>query len=61
LIGNGAVNSLAAFFVPYNLHAGASWLGFVIGAVGVGAVAGSMLTGRLSRRFAAGNLAAWLP
>lgn len=56
LIGNGAINSLVAFFVPYNLHAGASWLGFVIGAVGVGAVAGSILTGRLSRRFAAGNL-----
>ena len=35
LLGNGAVNSLAVFFIPHNLHEPASWLGTLVGSVGV--------------------------
>lgn len=56
LMGNGAVNSLAPFFVPHNLHVAASRLGFLVSAVGVGAVAGSMFTGQVSRWLAAGQI-----
>ncbi len=50
MLGNGAINSLAVFFVPHNLHVAASWLGTVIGAVGIGAVMGALLTGMIVKR-----------
>jgi MFS family permease len=50
MLGNGAVNSLCVFFIPQNLHVKASWLGTLIGAVGLGAVAGSLLAGYIARR-----------
>jgi len=50
MLGNGAVNSLAVFFVPNNLHVSSSWLGTVIGSVGVGAIVGALLTSVLARR-----------
>ncbi len=49
MLGNGAVNSLSVFFVPHNLHVAASWLGTIIGSVGIGAVAGALLTGVIVR------------
>jgi MFS family permease len=48
MLGNGAVNSLAVFFIPANLHLSASWIGAIIGSVGAGAIAGALLTGRLA-------------
>jgi MFS family permease len=50
MLGLGGVNSLAVFFVRHNLHVAASLLGTVIGGVGVGAIAGSLLTGPISKR-----------
>jgi MFS family permease len=50
MLGNGAVNSLAVFFVPDNLHVGASWLGSLMGSVGGGAIVGSLLAGAISRQ-----------
>ncbi len=50
MLGNGAINSLAVFFVQHNLHASAGLLGTVVGSVGVGAVAGSLLAGPVSKR-----------
>ncbi len=49
-LGNGAVNSLAVFFVPHNLHVSASWLGTLTGSVGAGAVVGALLAGMLANR-----------
>lgn len=49
-LGTGALNSLMVFFVPYNLHVGAKWLGTLIGAIGVGAIAGSLLAGPAAKR-----------
>jgi MFS family permease len=49
-LGTGALNALAVFFVPHNLHVAASWLGTLIGGVGVGAIAGALLTGRVAKR-----------
>jgi MFS family permease len=50
MLGLGAVNSLAAFFVPHNLHVGASWLGTIMGAVGGGSIAGALLAGGVAKR-----------
>lgn len=50
MLGNGAVNALAVFFIQRNLHAAASLLGTVVGSVGVGAVAGSLLAGLIAKR-----------
>jgi len=50
LLGNGAVNALAVFFVPHNLHVSASWLGTISGSVGAGAVAGALLAGAIASR-----------
>jgi MFS family permease len=50
MLGNGAVNALAVFFVRSNLHVAASLLGAVIGSVGVGAINGALLVGVISRR-----------
>jgi MFS family permease len=49
-LGTGAINALLVFFVPVNLHVGASWLGTLIGGVGVGAIAGALATGRVAKR-----------
>jgi MFS family permease len=50
MLGNGAVNALAVFFVRSNLHVAASLLGIVIGGVGVGAIAGALAVGMLAKR-----------
>lgn len=49
-LGNGAVNSLAVFFVPHNLHVASSWLGTLAGSVGGGAVVGALLSGAITSR-----------
>ncbi len=49
-LGDGAVNSLAVFFVQHNLHVAAKWLGTVIGAAGAGAIVGALIVGVLARR-----------
>ena len=49
-LGIGAVNSLAVFFVPRNLHVSASWLGTLAGSVGAGAVTGALLAGAIANR-----------
>jgi MFS family permease len=50
MLGNGAINSLAVFFVPHNLHVSSKWLGALIGGVGAGAIAGALLAGAVARR-----------
>jgi len=50
MLGLGAVNSLAAFFVPHNLHVQASWLGTIMGAVGGGSIVGALLAGGVAKR-----------
>ena len=50
MLGLGAVNSLAAFFVPHNLHVQASWLGTIMGAVGGGSIAGALGAGAVAKR-----------
>jgi MFS family permease len=56
MLGLGAVNSLAVFFIPHNLHIAASWLGTISGSVGAGAIAGALLAGAIGRRFQPGQL-----
>jgi len=56
MLGNGAVNSLAVFFVPHNLHAAASWLGTLIGSVGAGAIGGALLAGAITNRLGPARL-----
>jgi MFS family permease len=50
MLGLGAVNSLAVFFIPHNLHVAASWLGTISGTIGAGAILGSLLAGAIARR-----------
>jgi MFS family permease len=50
MLGNGAVNSLAVFFIPHNLHEPAKWLGTVIGSAGAGSVVGALSTAAIVRR-----------
>jgi MFS family permease len=56
MLGLGAVNSLAVFFIPHDLHVSTSWLGTVAGAVGVGAIAGAMGAGKIAGRVPLGRL-----
>ncbi len=56
LLGNGAVNSLAVFFIPHNLHAPASWLGTLSASVGAGAIVGSLLAAVIAGRIRPGQL-----
>ncbi|WP_051942572.1 MFS transporter [Streptacidiphilus rugosus] len=51
--GTGAINSLNIFFVTGNLHTDSRLYGFVSTAFGVGAIAGSLLAGRVVRRLGA--------
>jgi MFS family permease len=50
MLGNGAVNSLAAFFVPHNLHVSSAWLGALSGSVGGGALIGALLASAIAHR-----------
>lgn len=56
LLGNGAVNSLAVFFIPHNLHAPASWLGTISAGVGAGAILGALAAGAIAGRIRPGQL-----
>ena len=56
MLGLGAVNSLAVFFIPSDLHVAASWLGALTGSVGAGAIAGALMTAAIGRRLAPGQL-----
>jgi MFS family permease len=49
-LGTGALNALVVFFLPANPHVSASWLGTMDGAMGLGAIAGALLTGIAARR-----------
>jgi MFS family permease len=52
-LGTGALNSVEVFFVTSNLHVAASWLGFLFGAYGIGAIAGNLAGGKLAGRIGA--------
>jgi MFS family permease len=56
MLGAGAVNALAVFFVTRDLHVSAGWLGVVSAAVGVGAIAGALGGGALASRVRPGRL-----
>jgi MFS family permease len=56
MLGAGAVNALAVFFVIHNLHVSAGWLGVVSAAVGVGAIAGALSGGAVANRVRPGRL-----
>jgi MFS family permease len=56
LLGNGAVNSLAVFFIPHNLHAPASWIGTLSASVGAGAIIGSLAAAAIAGRIRPGQL-----
>lgn len=56
MLGLGAVNSLAVFFIPSDLHVAASWLGALTGSVGAGAIAGALMAAAIGRRLAPGQL-----
>ncbi|HEX5188279.1 MAG TPA: MFS transporter [Streptosporangiaceae bacterium] len=56
LLGNGAVNSLAVFFIPHNLHAPASWLGTISAGVGAGAILGALAAAAIAGRIRPGQL-----
>ncbi|HEY2794741.1 MAG TPA: MFS transporter [Micromonosporaceae bacterium] len=49
MLGIGAVNAVAVFFVIDNLHASAGWVGVVSAAIGAGAVLGAIGTGLIAR------------
>jgi MFS family permease len=55
-LGTGAVNTLQVFFLRDDLHAATAWLGTLYAAVGVGAVAGAMLGGRIASRVGAARV-----
>jgi MFS family permease len=56
LLGNGAVNSLAVFFIPHNLHEPATWIGTLVGSIGIGAIVGALLAGAIAGRIRPGQL-----
>jgi MFS family permease len=60
MLGSGAINAIAVFFVIDDLHVSAGWLGTVSGAVGVGAVAGAMGTGMIADRVVGLGRLLWL-
>jgi MFS family permease len=56
MLGNGAIDSLAVFFIPHDLHVSSRWLGAISGAVGTGAIAGALLAGAIANRVQLGRL-----
>lgn len=48
-LGTGALNALMVF-LPHNLHVAAKWLGTLLAGLGLGAIAGALLTGQVARR-----------
>ena len=58
-LGTGALSALLVFFVTDNLHVNAGLLGILWMAYGAGAVAGSLLSGRLTKLLHARNVT-WL-
>jgi MFS family permease len=56
MLGVGAVNALAVFFIPHNLHVSASWLGTISAAVGAGGVIGAIGGGMVANRVKPGRL-----
>jgi MFS family permease len=56
LLGNGAVNSLAVFFIPHNLHEPATWIGTLVGSVGIGAIIGALFAASIAGRLRPGQL-----
>lgn len=57
--GTGAINALDVFFVTGNLHASAHLFGFMATAFGIGAIAGSLVAGRVVNRFGARRVTWW--
>jgi MFS family permease len=49
-LGTGALNALMVFFLPYNLHVEAKWLGALLASLGLGSIAGALLTGQVTKR-----------
>jgi MFS family permease len=49
MIGVGAVNAIAVFFVATNLHVSVGWVGVISAAVGAGTVLGAVGTGVIAR------------
>lgn len=54
--GGATLNALGVFFVTDNLHAPARWYGTIEMAIGIGAVAGAAVSGRLVGRFGAARM-----
>ncbi len=50
MFGVGAINALNVFFVRNNLHASASFLGTLSGALGAGSIAGALMAGKFANR-----------
>src|SRR5262249_42553236 len=50
MLGGGAFNALALFFITDNLHAPAELYGIAVAAVGLGVVAGAVAGGALGQR-----------
>lgn len=48
-LGTGALNALDVFFLRDNLHAAPRWLGTLYAAIGLGAVGGALVSGRVAR------------
>lgn len=48
MFGASAINVLDVFFVTENLHVDASWLGTLMGALGIGGLLGALVTGRIA-------------
>ncbi len=65
-LGVGAINALNVFFVRYNLHSSASWLGTLNAGFGIGAILGALIGAKLagkiseSRAFSYGVIATGL-
>ncbi|MFJ4680343.1 MFS transporter [Kitasatospora sp. NPDC088783] len=59
MFGVGAVNVLEVFFVSENLKADPSWLGTLNGALGLGSIAGALLSPRLAARIGERPVFAW--
>lgn len=56
MLGVGAINAVSVFFIVYNLHVSAGWLGTISGVIGAGAIAGALGAGPLASRVSLGRI-----
>jgi MFS family permease len=55
MLGAGAFNAVAVFFLLHNLHVPANWLGALSATVGVGAIGGALTGGAIAGRVGLGR------